>query len=166
MAGPDVHEDQYRAGHEYRAGDCGGDRRQPDPGPARHLLWWLDRLPDCRLHRRLHHYCHRPRSNALEASRMAGRLPAILDGALDTLSVIHFTPHQFQAAPGDAVGLAARRLDRLLGLELAEQQQAALVHQPAVAVEKLDARDLPGLVPEQRDAAALRECMEHPLFVS
>src|SRR5690606_4318208 len=81
------------------------------------------------------------------------------------LPIVHLAAHQFQAAPGDAIGLAGLGLDRLFCLELVEDEWRETTHQPAVAAEELEIDDLAAFVLDGRNTAALREGVQHPLFV-
>jgi hypothetical protein len=82
------------------------------------------------------------------------------------LAVVDLAPDELQAALGDAVGFATLRLDRFLRLEFREEAGRQPAHPPTITVDEFELGDLATLVFGDGDIAALRECMEHALFVS
>ena len=58
------------------------------------------------------------------------------------------------------------RFDRLLPLEFGEQTRCQASNRKAVAIDEFEGCDFAALVFDEGNIAALRECMEHTLFVS
>jgi hypothetical protein len=81
-------------------------------------------------------------------------------------AIVELASHEFQSAPRDAVGLAVRRCDRAVTLQLPEKQHGKRWHLPAIAIVEFEGCYSPTSIFERQNMAALRECMEHPLFVS
>lgn len=80
------------------------------------------------------------------------------------LSIVQLRPNQSQPSFGDPVGLAARRLDCLQPLQPAEEIEVDAGIKPAVAGKATDVFDLPVVVADNFDAAALGHEMQDALL--
>ena len=80
------------------------------------------------------------------------------------LPIVQLRAHRGQAQPGDAIGLATHARDQLAALEPAEQGERAIGQHIAFAGEALRFDDRARIVAAVRDAAALRQRVEHALL--
>src|SRR5688500_17240135 len=88
------------------------------------------------------------------------------DDCQRVLAIVDFAADEFQAAAGDAVGLAVLAGYGLLVPQLFEEEQGEGGDAPAVAVVEFDRDDAALGVLDRSDVAALGEGVQHPLFVA
>ena len=81
------------------------------------------------------------------------------------LAVVQLRPYRTQAFAGDAVRRAASAADHTLSPKLLENRQRAIIEPPAVAVHAVDLDYPPAFVEAVEDRPALRQRVQHALFI-